>query len=132
MSDGDTIKVDGGTYKEGLTVSTPNITIEVSDPSDPPILDGSESIAANATWTQEATHIWSTDYTWPHTQLTDTQFTQNLGGYDQARVALQVFENGILLRGYRNRQDPDYTSGVGGPYRTMAELGPTNDNGGTS
>lgn len=135
-SDGDIIKVNGGIYNEEIVINIPNITIQAADIHNIPVIDGSDQafLASNPTWEKVNEHIYKTNYYWPHKQLTDDQFTKYGGGVDESSVAMQLYENGELLRGYRNRHDPDYEGynkgpGIAGPYRTIGELDPKNDNG---
>jgi parallel beta-helix repeat protein len=135
-ADGDIIKVHKGVYNEELLVNIPNITIVGADADNPPVIDGSDQtfLSSHHTWKKVSGHIYKTDYSWPHKQLTDEQFTEYSGGIGETRVALQLYEDGELLRGYRNRHDPDYVgynqdSGISGAYRNLTELNPVNDNG---
>ncbi len=135
-SDGDVIKVHYGIYNEEIVIDIPNLTIEGVNAQNPPVIDGSDQtfLSSHHTWKKVSGHIYKTGYTWPHKQLTDDQFTEYSGGIGESRVALQIYENDELLRGYRNRHDPDYQgynrdSGIAGPYKTLAELNPVNDNG---
>lgn len=135
-SAGDVIRVYSGVYHEEIVVDKPNIVIEGADQHNPPVIDGSDLSFFNSThsWVKVNNHVYKTSYNWPNKQLTDDQFTEYSGGIGATRVALQVFENGELLRGYRNRHDPDYEGydvgeGLAGPYRTLPELDPSNDNG---
>lgn len=136
VAEGDIIKVHSGIYNEEIVIDTPNITIEGVNAQNPPVIDGSDQtfFSSHHTWKKISEHIYKTHYSWPKTQLTDAQFTQYSGGVTSSRVALQIYENGELLRGYRNRHDPDYQgfnteSGIAGPYRNLDELNPKNDNG---
>jgi hypothetical protein len=127
-SAGDTILVGPGTYHEAVVINTPNLTIQGLDSTNPPVLDGADQ-NFNPTWTHVQGNIYKTAYSWYKPQLTDSQYMSYFGGMYDYTVALQVYEDGELLRGYRNLNDPDYTLGVAGAYRTLAELDPANDNG---
>lgn len=131
-SSGDTIKVFPGTYHETLSIRK-SLTIEGADPLNPPVLDGADQ-DFNPSWTHVQGNIYKTPYTWYTNQISDEDFTAARGGmyrdFEGVYWApMQVFEDGILLRGYRNRWDPDFPSGVGGAYRTIDELDPQNDDG---
>ena len=133
---GDIIKVHSGIYHEEIVINIPNIKIEGVSSNDPPIIDGSDQtfLSSSVNWKKVSEHIYKTEYKWPRKQLTDMQFTKYSGGIRSFGIALQVYENGKLLRGYRNRHDPDYRgynsiSGIAGPYRKLDELNPENDNG---
>jgi hypothetical protein len=127
-SAGDTILVAPGTYHEAVIVTTSNLTLQGLDPNNPPVLDGADP-NFNPTWQHVQGNIYKTSYTWYKPQLTDAQYMSYFGGMNENAVAFQVYEDGELLRGYRNFNDPDYTLGVAGAYRTLAELDPANDNG---
>ena len=134
---GDLIVVHPGLYHEKIVIDKPDISIEAYDPKDPPVIDGANQDFANTShaWTHVQGRIYKSSFTWYKDQVTDKQFTTYYNdGSDPDHICLQVYEDGQLLRGYRNRHDPDYPGfetkrGNGGPYRSLDELDPANDNG---
>ena len=99
---GDTILVHAGIYHETLSVRK-SLTIEGEDPSNPPVLDGADQ-SFNPSWTHVQGNIYKTPYTWYTYQISDEDFTGSRGGMYKGtdgvyRTPIQVFEDGILLRG---------------------------------
>ena len=134
---GDVIKINSGVYDETVTISKQNLTLEAYDANNPPVLNGGRTISS--AWTDMGNNIYRADFTWSRTQPTDAEFTIFGGGKD-GKSALQVYQDGVLLRGYRNRHDSRYwddnpptpsaayiDSGYSGGYREDSDLIPAND-----
>lgn len=131
--EGLTIKVHGGTYHESVTVSKAGLVIEAFDPvAEPVIVDGSDqSLTENPlAWESAEEGIYRADYEWPLT-LPDEAAYSTRGGEG---ALLQVYEDGSLLRGYRDPFDERYyakktlvffetdTYGLAGPYSGIEQL----------
>jgi hypothetical protein len=143
-SPGDVILVHEGTYHESITIRKGNLTIEGFNPLNPPVIDGADQEFAQSShvWTHVQGNIYKTPYTWYTYQISDEDFSSNQGIYRGTdgiyRAPMHVYEDDTLLRGYRNKHDPDYwygeiidqyPYGFGGAYRTLDELNPQNDDG---
>jgi len=141
-SSGDIIKVHPGTYDDKVTVTKSGLTIEASDPYNPPELDFADHAFANSnpTWTHVGGYIYKTDYQWYREQVTDDEYSE----YNETEDApLHVYEDDTMLRGYRCgfdprffefelTTDPDWCGhnayhGCAGPYRSIVELDPEYD-----
>ena len=105
---GDIIRIKEGVYRESVVINTPSIRVEAFDPKNPPVIDGSDRTFAdeNHKWEQVKDKIFRTLYRWPNQRPSGKQFMSYSGGVSYA--PLMVYEDGELLRGYRNRHDKKY------------------------
>ena len=139
---GDIIRVRGGVYHEAIVINKPGIIIEGYDlQKEPAIIDGSDQTfaAAGHEWKHVEGKIYKTTYTWPGKQPSDEEFMSYAGGINKA--AMQVYEDGSILRGYRNRTDERFFKGdkihedstgkkrLGGAYQELWELDPAQSGG---
>ncbi|OHD61981.1 MAG: hypothetical protein A2096_06655 [Spirochaetes bacterium GWF1_41_5] len=136
---GDMIKITAGIYHESITIKTENLTLEgPGSGEEPAVLDGSDqAFMKNRKWEITEGKIYRTKYSWTRKLPDDSEFTKYSGGIVSA---MQVYEDGSLLRGYRNRSDKRFfderakadTGGKarqGGMYRSLEELNPANSGG---
>ncbi len=121
---GDTILVKEGTYHETVTVREDGITIAAFDPCHPPVIDGADQTFGRPSWEHVQGKVYKTAYTWYKPQLTPTGFNQYGGGVSPDRIAMQVYEDGVLLRGYVGGFVDYGTSGYGAPYDDIEQLDP--------
>lgn len=126
---GDTIRVKPGIYYESFVVDKENLTIEAFDHKNPPIVDGSHQSFTDAItrgllkWEAVTDTIYRIKYSWaPRVQVTPEIYKTYFGGKRATHVPLMVYEDGVLLRGYRHRAYPH-------PYEDNADLDPANDEG---
>ena len=122
---GTTILVKKGTYHESVTVDKAGITIAAFDPKRPPVIDGADPAFVDPVWTHMYGKIYKTRYRWYKEQPTAEAFNNYGGGKSPEGIALQVYEDGVLLRGYRGGWSDKWTRGVGGPYTSLTQLYPT-------
>ncbi len=122
---GDTILVKEGRYHETVTVRQERVTIAAFDPSRPPILDGADPAFDRPSWEHVQGKIYRTSYQWYKPQLTTHEFNQYGGGESADRIAMQVYEDDVLLRGYVGGFGDYGTSGYGAPYTSLDQLNPT-------
>jgi hypothetical protein len=123
---GDTILVKEGTYHEMVTVCKDGIAIAAYDPSHPPIVDGADPTLGRPTWELVQDKIYRTSYRWYKPQLTSHEFNEYGGGESDDRIAMQVYEDGVLLRGYVGCFIDYGTGGYGAPYSDLSQLDPSN------
>ena len=122
---GDVIRIQPGTYSEALVIRTPKLTLEAADLNQPPEIDGADQ-EFHPTWSLVSGKTYRTPYVWPRAQVDDVAFTSYGGGIDAA--PFQLYEDGALLRGYRNRHESPHSNeniGLGGAYSNIKELDPT-------
>jgi len=135
-SSGDMILVYPGTYNESVTINTEGLTLTGADPSNPPVLDGSEQ-SFNPAWTFVQGNIYKTPYVWKldgveKEHLTTSQYL-NGGGGGKSEVDIQVYEDSKLLRGYKSMTEsstPGSSSGCTqkfGAYDNISYLDPSKD-----
>ncbi len=122
--EGDTILVKEGTYHETVTIRRKNITIAAFDPARPPVIDGADQTFGQTSWEHVQGKVYRTSYTWYKPQLTPHEFNQYGGGESADRLAMQVYEDGVLLRGYVGGFTDYGTSGYGAPYDDISQLDP--------
>jgi parallel beta-helix repeat protein len=133
--EGQVIKIRGGVYHEAVEITTPRIVVEAWDPAaEPVIIDGADQTFLNTAhvWEPMNENVWSTDYQWPLDPPGDEEYSTPTGTAN----LFQVYEDGTLLRGYRDPFDErmlrtkkplrpfgaDY--GLAGAYASVAELDP--------
>jgi len=121
---GDTILVKEGTYHETVTVRTEGITIAAFDSSHPPVIDGADQTFGRPSWEHVQGKVYRTPYTWYKPQLTPKEFNQYGGGESADRIAMQVYEDDVLLRGYVGGFVDYGISGYGAPYGDVNQLDP--------
>ncbi|MBN1507144.1 MAG: hypothetical protein JW955_09885 [Sedimentisphaerales bacterium] len=121
---GDTILVKEGTYHETVTVRKAGITIAAFDPCHPPVIDGADQAFGRPAWEHVQGKVYRTSYKWYKPQLTQKEFNQYGGGESADSIAMQVYEDGVLLRGYVGAFVDYGTSGYGAPYSTIDQLDP--------
>ena len=97
---GDTILVKEGTYHETVTIRKKGITIAAFDPSRPPVIDGADQTFRQPAWEHVQGKVYRTAYTWYKPQLTPQEFNRYGGGVSADHIAMQVYEDDVLLRGY--------------------------------
>jgi hypothetical protein len=122
-------------YSEAVTILVPRLTVEAYDPvAEPVFIDGADSAFGTPPrhWAKENENVYSTEYVWPLRFPTDEQYTTRAGETE----LFQVFEDEVLLRGYRDPFDVRFltnkklvliapeTWGLAGAYSTIAELDP--------
>jgi hypothetical protein len=139
--EGDTIVVYPGTYYESMDLTLRNnLTFVGADINDPPVLEGADP-DFNPDWEHVEGYIYKTPYVFEGGKITDEQFKEVAGGESANDVPLQVWEDEIMLRGTRNKEDPDYWAngicintgepcpyGNPGHYETLDDLDPQKDN----
>lgn len=138
---GNTIEVYPGTYHEAVVINKPNLNLVGKYLNDPPIISGADT-SFNPVWQHVQGHIYKTSYTWHRPQPNDDQYTDWVGGTNIGLIALQVYEDSRILRGYRNLKDPrywdeethtaietgvEYSIGIAGAYRNIEDLNPAFD-----
>lgn len=133
---GQTIKIHGGTYHEAVVIETDGLVIEAFDPlAEPVIIDGADRSFAETPleWEEISDNVFRADYVWP-LKLPDEETYTTRGGEGSL---LSVYENGRLLRGYRDPFDTRYfkgkslryfaqdSYGIAGPYSGINQLDDT-------
>ncbi|MBN1525146.1 MAG: hypothetical protein JW904_11715 [Spirochaetales bacterium] len=103
------IRIKEGIYYETINISTPGITLEAFDPiAETVIIDGSDDYFYEVPplWSLLETGIYTASYDWPLPLLEDEEYTK--AGEDQAEKPglFFVYEDDILLRGYRSPYAP--------------------------
>lgn len=138
---GDIIKIYPGVYRETVSITKNGITLEAAKEKGEAILDGSDpAFAKNARWIHVKGRIYKTKYKWPHRQPTDEEFTRYGGGSGIGHIPMQVYEDGIILRGYRNKRDERFFEGhklkkmgdggvIAGAYSELEQLDPQKSRG---
>lgn len=122
--EGDTILVKKGTYRETVTIRKKGLTLAAFNAAQPPILDGSDPSFGRPSWQHVQGKVYRTPYTWYKPQLKTREFNQYGGGEAADRIAMQVYEDGVLLRGYVGGFVDYGTSGYGAPYTSISQLDP--------
>lgn len=117
-ADGDTIRIHAGTYREQVVITTPNLTLEAADPTDPPEIDGSDP-SFSPSWTHVSGYVYRTPYTLPFAHTTCDDLTNGPVG----DPLLMLYEDGVWLRGW---EGGEYNE-LGCPYSTLADLDPSTD-----
>jgi parallel beta-helix repeat protein len=140
---GDVIKVRGGIYNETIIINKKNISIEAYDLKNETVrIDGALKIEKKREWEPVSNNIYRTRFKWPWRRLSDMEITSSsapiskcLSG-DFPIPMMQVYENGVLLRGYRNKYDEKYMQGkktrlylnrniLAGSYENIEQLNPS-------
>lgn len=122
---GDTILVKKGTYHETVTVDKKGITIAAFDPSRPPVIDGADQSLGRLNWEHVQGKVYRARYAWYKSQLTAAEFDRYGGGKSPHHIAMQVYEDSILLRGYVGSFTDYHNWGYGAPYTRISQLDPT-------
>ncbi|HEQ71950.1 MAG TPA: hypothetical protein ENN69_05630, partial [Spirochaetia bacterium] len=130
---GDLIRIRGGVYHESVLIETAGLTLEAYDPLAEPVrIDGADQSLAQAPLLFESRGdgVYAAPYDWPGALLTDRGYSTLRGEGD----LFQVYEDGELLRGYRNPFDRRFWRGgqpvrlgterygLAGPYASPNEL----------
>lgn len=122
--EGDMILVKEGTYHETVIIRKTGITIAAFDPCHPPVIDGADQTFGQPSWEHVQGKVYRTSYTWYKPQLTPTDFNKYGGGVSADRIAVQVYEDDVLLRGYVGGFIDYGSSGYGAPYSNIDQLDP--------
>jgi len=125
--EGDTILVKEGIYHESVVVDKEGIAIEAFDPYHPPVLDGADQAFVRPSWTHVQGKIYRTDYRWYKPQPTRAEFNTYGGGKSTNGIAMQVYEDNTLLRGYEGGWRDNQSSGFGAPYSRLERLDPRSE-----
>lgn len=121
---GDLILVKEGTYHETVTITKDGIIIKAFDPLKPPVIDGADQTFGQPSWEHIKGSIYRTTYKWYKPQLTHNQFNNYGGGESADSIPMQVYEDDVLLRGYKGSFVEYGNSGHGAPYSDVNELDP--------
>ena len=134
-SEGQTIKIHGGTYREAVTIAKTGLVLEAFDPvGEPVIIDGADPVLLEAAlaWEPVADGVYRTGYV-GRSRFRMIPCTH--AGVVQACCS-RFMKIGPLLRGYRDPYDERYyqdkklvfftgdTFGLAGPYCEVAQLDP--------
>jgi len=121
---GDLILVKEGTYHETVTILKDDIIITAFNPLRLPIIDGADQTFSQPSWEHVQGNVYRTAYQWYKPQLTPNQFNSYGGGESADSIPMQVYEDGVLLRGYVGAFVGYGESGYGAPYTDINELNP--------
>jgi len=116
---GDIIYISPGVYHEEIIINKPSLTLEGSDPLNPPMIDGADQELIDVQWEYISDNVYRTPFTWRGTSP-DTMSGTYRGGKDHA--PLMLYEDNTCLAGYEIVSRQCWTGGGIRPFDDISEL----------